>query len=278
MALPARSPLPGLLKVGRGRMFFASLAGGVVAPGFADYGNCQSVAFEVKDERDHMKEMMDPYGLDYDIALTGRKAELTVKGTEYPQENLQLLMMGTETPYTQSSESVTGEDLTTSLVLGSFYKTKYSNISAVSLTISSTTLILGAPGVGDYQIIDTLTGVIQINQVVSSTNAAVVVAGVTVVAAYTAAATTSTTPQGQVNLATQAIIETQCMFLPNNARGINQLLYVWRVSWYPNQALEFLGDKYGTWTLKGDVLSDQVGQYGGSPTNPWGYIRNTVAG
>lgn len=269
------SPNPRLLKEGRGHLYMAPFdANGVASLGLIDMGNLKSFAYTNKPTIDTMYSMLGGPSVVYDQAISQLDGDIDIEGTEFSAENLALIYGGTVGSFTQSSATVTAETLTTNAVLGGFYRVAKRNMTLTDLKVSSTVLVAGVPGVGDYQVINALTGLIQLNQAPVTS---ALMAGVTVTADYAAAEVAAL---DRVAVGAANLIPGSLLFVPNNSRGINQELFLYNVLFQPDAGPSFVSDKYTTWKAKATVLNDYVsaaGAHGGTAAIPFGYVMNQTA-
>lgn len=254
--------------LGRGALFFDRYTAAGVRTGFRHLGNCDSFAIGIETEKLEMTDYTQQTAANYKEVVTKTNVNLTMSGFEFDPNNLSLALLGDQTTYTQSSQTVTGETVlaaTATGIAGKYVRTAYRDISSVVVKQGETTLTLNT----DYEITSAAAGLIRLLPGGGATD------GTAVTVDYSAAAIS--TALTVVRGATTAAIEGELFFLPNNTTGPNHEVRVFRASLAPNGELGLISDEFGKWTLEGKALSDAAGAYGGSTSNPYFQLLEQAA-
>lgn len=263
------SPLPGLLRLPKARIFFApfDIATGVPLLGYYDLGNCKKMNYSNKpDLKKVMNNMGGPSTL-YDQGAEALNGQVKITGYEFSSLNMAIIYGGTASTFTQAGATVTGEAVAAATTKGQFYHLKQRNVSAVVLTAGSTPLVGPGPaGVNDFEVVDALTGLVHIYEVTATS----VLTGA-LTAAYTSAAITGL---DQVSPGTVSTIAGTLLVVGNAARGQNQDLKLFSVLSEPDTGPDYISDDYATWDVTFNVLSDYAngGLNGGTQALPMGYV------
>lgn len=238
------APSPLNVYLGRGKTY-AALWAGAVQGVWRDLGNVEKIDIQTTDTLKDLYESMDPTSGLYARALTRRVIEASLTFDELTPPNLALLLMGSTSYLTQVGTAITGEDLTTDVVLGAIYQTaKRGPITSVTLEQSpSTALVLGT----DYSIYDATFGLIEILP-----TSVTVTPGSTITISYTPTAYTGATGVSPSVIAggSQGKIEIALKFIGNPVTGPQLILDIWKAYVQPGAAVQLLGDEFGTGALK----------------------------
>ena len=273
------SPNSRLYKLGRAHVYFAPVdASGLRSFGYYDLGDSESLNYTNKPTIEKEFQMMGGPASLSALGVSRIDGEVTIKGKEFSAENLALMYGGTASVFTQTTGSVAAEVITPAagLLLGQIYKLAFRASALADLKISSTTLIAGPSGTGDYQVLNLAEGLVQINQVPSSTNASVVINGAAVTADYTKATITGydVVSPATVNVIQGTLLVAQGPGL-GNPYGVQQELILWNVIFEPDTGPDFIGDKFARWSVKANVVNDyasNAGALGGTSSFPVGQI------
>lgn len=255
------APDSNLLQLGKGQILFARFSNAGVRGNYFHLGNCEQ--FEIAIEAD----VLDKYSSMsrgtplYKRVVRRQDTSLRIQMEEWSKENLALFLMGTVETYSQAATPVVDEVLTTSAVLGGYYK--LANLGPyTALTVQEATPTPLVEGV-DFRIVDPIVGIIQLLP-----GATAVADGETVEASYTPTAYTAATARSAIAGGTQSLIEGSLLFIPDPQSGQRWGCEVWRTSSTPDGALGMISEEFGTFSVQMGVQDDTVGTYGGSATFP----------
>jgi hypothetical protein len=239
------------LLLGAGQVFFKRSD---VDKGYVHLGNCTQFRVEFEDEKREVINRMTSAQGTYRKVTSKRTGRLNIIGQEFNPDNQALVTMGSKTALAQGASSVTGEVLATTAqaVEGAYYRTEYRNISAVTLTQGTTSLVED----DDYEIIDATLGLIHILE-----GGGQWTDGVQLDADYTYAADTSTVVRG----GDTGDIYGSFLFIGDPAAGPAMDVEIWNVSIEPEGGLDLIGDDFLEWTLNCEILDDSANH----PTAPY---------
>ena len=145
--------------LGRGRLFFDRWSSSNVdTNGLAFLGDCSKLEISTSDDKAQIYDYAQSSVPLLNEVVTKREVSVAMTLHEYTKENLALVLMGVEAGATQSSGSITGETLTTSVTKGKSYQTANRSISSVVVKKGASTLVLDT----DYNIVDAPLGIIHI--------------------------------------------------------------------------------------------------------------------
>ena len=250
---------------GAGKVYFDRYDANGVRTGFFELGDVSELGTRPTDDvKKHFGSRTRARSL-YAKALAGREVEIDITFWEWKRKNLALSMMGQETYYTQSTATVTGEQLSAALKLGAVYKTANRQISSVVIKQGATTLVAGT----DYQVLDANIGLIEILEGGAATPDAAVTAD------YSAAAI-ATTAQPTLAPFTEGEVLGGLMFVGDPVHGPAIEAHWWKVSVSPKDVASFINDDFAPCGLTVSVLDDTAGAYGGSDDYPLGRIYYPV--
>lgn len=264
------TPSSNLVKLGRGKLLFDRFDDNGLRTGYIHLGNCDKFSISTSGTTLKMKNFMTNTTAPYAEARTETAVEMSITGYEFSPSVLAMVLSGDKAFATQSAATVTGEALATAAQAekGKLYTTAKRDISAVAVKQGATTLVLGA----DYEIFHAKRGVIRILPTSST-----FVDGTAITVDYTAGAiTTSSNAVQVVRGAKSSKIRGRLLFLADNAAGQNDEVEAWNVSLTPDGELNFISDEWAKWALKGSVLDDSAGTYGGSIDSPYYDHRTPV--
>jgi hypothetical protein len=265
-----KTPSSDLVKLGRGKLLFDRFDASGLRTGFVHLGNCDKFAISMATETIKQKNYMTATAAPYKEARISTDVTVSITGFEFSPSVMAMVLSGDKAFLTQTAGSATGEVIATiaQAEKGKLYTTAKREISAVVVKQGATTLVLGT----DYEVFNAKRGVIRILPTSPSFTD-----GAAVTADYTAAAITTTALAVQVVRGAKAAkIEGRLLFLADNAAGANDEVEAWRVSLSPDGELNFISDEWAKWGMKGSVLDDAAGQYGGSIDSPY-YDHRTPA-
>jgi len=218
-----------------------------VDKGLVHLGNCTQFRIEFEDEKREVINRMTSSQGTYRKVTSKRTGRLNIIGQEFNPQNAAMVTMGSLSALAQGASSVTGEILATGAqaVAGAYYQTAFRNISAITITQGTKTLVLA----DDYEVIDTELGLIHILE-----GGAIWTDGVQVDIDYTYSADTKTTIRG----GDTGDIYGTIVFIGDPAAGPAMDVQVWRVSIEPQGGLDLIGDDFLEWTLNCEILDDTV--------------------
>ena len=186
-----------------------------------------------------------------------RRRNVTVRLTlsEFHPFNLALITQGTlDETYAQPATPVVGEVLSTSVVLGAYYK-----VAKLGPYTAGPTPKTGATALTvnvDYQIVDPNAGIIHILD-----TAANIADGAPLSADYTPTAYTA----GMVPIVkggTDNTVEGSLLFVGDPSAGPKMMVEVWKAGFTPDGALGLISEEFADLGLVGGVLADPVGHPG----------------
>lgn len=232
------------LLLGKGAIYFDRFAAGTTTrQGELHLGNCTTFELTTTDElKDKYSSMTSTSPLLKSVS-TRRTMELKVTGDEYSLENLALVLMGNTSTLSQSSGSVTAENITTASKQGHWYPTVKRSISSLIVKVGAATKTLGT----DYDQ-DLVTGRVKILPGGTITDTS------TVTVDYSYAVVSLNTVVG----GNASIIEGYLRFIGNPAAGPTYEVEVWKVALQPDGPLALIQDDYGNWSLTLKVLDDSA--------------------
>ena len=271
---PLRAPSSRLIGLGRGKIYFnpQDPTTGVLK-GFFPLGNSKKLSItttpSTTDVVDYTQESSAPYA----SFINQTALDIAITMLEQSEDNVALATLGDRTTFVQTGGAVTGETLfgaTMTDIKGRVAWTVKRGISAVVVKQGATTLVAGT----DYVVEDAASGAIRLLE--SSTT---IVAGTAITADYTAATfTAGVSDLAVVRGATQGGVKGQLRYIPGNVNGPKRELIIWNCSLQPDGEVNEIGDDVTELTLKGSVLNDAAGAYGGSVACPFYQKLNRVYG
>lgn len=236
--------------LGRGKLYFDRWSSsGVSTNGLAYLGDCSKFEISTSDEKAQIYDYGQSTAPLLNEVVTKREVSIAITLHEYTKENLALVLMGVEAGMTQSSGSITGETLTTSVTKGKSYQTANRNISSVVVKKGATTLVLDT----DYNIVDASTGLIHI-----TTTGSTLTNGDTITVDYAKAAIASPgLDKIQGGMSSQIL--GKLLFVGDPAAGPAYDGEFWKVSISSEGVAGFItGSDFGSMDLKGRVLIDST--------------------
>lgn len=271
---PLRAPSSRLIGLGRGRIYFnpQDPTTGVLK-GFFPLGNAKKLSITTTPNTTQVVDYTTESSAPYAEFINQTALDIAIEMYEQSEDNVALATLGDRTTLTQAAATVTAETLvgaTAVDIKGRVYWTLKRSISAVVVKQGATTLVAGT----DYVIEDAVSGAIRLLE--TSTT---IVAGTAIVVDYTAAALTAgVSDLAVVRGATQGGVKGSLRFIPGNTNGPKRELQIWNCSLQPDGENNEISDDVTTLTLKGSILSDAAGAYGGSVANPFYQKINRVYG
>jgi hypothetical protein len=252
---------------GRGALFFSRFdANGVNPAQFKHLGNCSNFATSVSSDDVDLTNYLENTSAPYNTARKSTDVELKITGFEFAPSVLAPALMGDVSSYTQAAVTVTTETIAAATLTGlkgSYFKAAWRNISAATMLQGTATLVSGT----DWEVANAYTGLFRVKPAASVTD------GTALKVNYTAAALTAgSTALETIRVFNQSNIYGQLLFVPNNSTGPNNEVIFWYVSLTPDGDIGFISDDWMSWTMKGKVLSDSAGAYGGSTNEPYGRV------
>lgn len=222
-----------------------------VDKGLVHLGNCTQFRVEFEDEKREVINRMTSSQGTYRKVTSRRTGRLNIIGQEFNPQNAAMVTMGSVGALAQGASSVTNEVLATAAQAqdGAYYTTVFRNISAITITQGTKTLVLDT----NYTVVDATRGLIRIITQVDP--------GVQIDIDYTYAADTSATIRG----GDTGDIYGRILFIGDPAAGPALDVEVWRVSIEPEGGLDLIGDDFLEWTLNCEILDDTVNH----PTEPY---------
>lgn len=244
----AIAPNPSNEYIGRGKIYLKPLTlvnGIYVGDAEFDLGNNTVFALTPKITTKEKYESIDAASNLYARAVTQQQHSVKLTGDEYALRNLAQAVNGLLASVTQAGTAVTGQTLTTSAQLGAWYYVGQRDISAVTVTLSpSTVLVLNT----DYQI-DAVTGRIYLMP-----TSVTITAGSTILVAFTPANKEYFTVQGAQISALHAGV--RFVGAAPSVSGPEFDAEVFHAMFVPSSDLAFIGDDYASWTLDGMIIKD----------------------
>lgn len=259
MASETYAPDPTNCVLGKGRIYFDRFTAAGARTGYFEIGNAKDLKADSSENRVELPNYLTSDGGIYAEGLASRQVTVSATLYEFNRKNIALLTSGTETTYTQTSSTVTGESLNTSLALGAVYQTAKRNISAITVINAATTTLTTL----DWSLVDATAGLIKI----LTTGAAVEGGAVTV--NYTAAAITASN-QKIVQLHNVGTITGSLLYVSSNSAGAEGELKYWKTTVLGGSLDGLLSDTWGSSPISWKVLNDAGGTYGGSSGSPYG--------
>lgn len=254
MSVGVRDPLDTNLLLGKGKLYFARLTGGV-ASGYDFLGNVTDVQYETEDETREKYSSAQASAPLLKKALIRRKPKVSWSMDEFTDRNLALAAMGVVASYSQANTPVVDEIVSTAPVKGRHYKVAKRGISSVVVKRGATTLTLTT----DYLIHDAEAGIIFLNAV----SAAFDGGSGNLTVSYTPSTVTA---QDMVTPGTASVIEGALLFMGDPSVGPKWELELWKVSISPGGGLSLIGDDFGSMPITAEVLDDSTNH----PTQPFG--------
>jgi hypothetical protein len=271
---PLRAPSSRLIGLGRGRIYFnpQDPTTGLLK-GFFPLGNAKKLSITTTPNTTQVVDYTQESSAPYAEFINQTALDIAIEMYEQSEDNVALATLGDRTTLTQTAGTITAETLvgaTAVDIKGRVYWTLKRSISAVVVKQGATTLVAGT----DYVVEDAVSGAIRLLE-----TSATIVTGTAIVVDYTAAALTAgASDLAVVRGATQGGVKGSLRFIPGNTNGPKRELYIWICSLQPDGENNEIGDDVTTLTLKGSILSDAAGAYGGSVANPFYQKVNRVYG
>lgn len=241
------------LILGAGALYFDLFDTSGNKTGELHLGNCDKFELTPSTEMATKKSGLDAAKGVFKQAIKGLQYDLAITGCEFNKENLALLFLGSVGTLTQSTASVTGETLSSSVKKGRWYACTKRGISAVTVkagVAGSTAMTLTT----DYTI-DATTGRIYV------VPGGGIADGDILKIDYTYA----TISKSKISAGTTPRLEGFMRYIADNAAGPNHEIQMWRVVLNPDGAIGFITDDFADWTLKGTVQYDAANH----PTSPY---------
>ena len=259
MTVRASSPTD-LLVLGRGIVRWRPIVSGVLGER-RDMGEVSNLTISTTDEKLEKKSHRSAATPTIFELTRQRTVEITITGEEFDEDVMAALLMG-EKETVAATAGDTGE-IENFGILGAGHRgllktgnPLISNVVVEDLTATST-LVEGV----DYRIVDPDRGYIEL-----LTGSLWLPATSEIQVTYDWAAQAA----GQrIKGGTLTKVEGQLEFAADNANGPNRDLLAYRVSFTPDGELGLITDEdTASWTLKGKILDDAVGDFGGSSGSP----------
>jgi hypothetical protein len=258
------TPSSRLVSLGRGSLMFDRYTSAGVRTGFRHLGNCSKFGITTSPSTIKVKDYTQESSAPYAEIVEGTELGLAIEGFEFDEYNLALATLGDVASLTQAGTAVTGEVLATAAVTGlpgKYFITAKRNITLVAVKQGATTYVEGT----DYTIDDAAMGVIRVLPTGGITD------GTDLTVDYTPTAITGA-GLSVIRGATVAAIEGFLAFKPTNSTGRKRECYIYRANLAPDGELGLISDDVNKWTLKGSILSDVAGAYGGSVSSPYYHL------
>lgn len=254
----AQSPAPNPVNciLGGGAIYFNRFDANGVKTGLAHLGNAKDLKASASSTRATLNNYVTADGGIYAEGQVSLEITVSALIYEFNKKNIALLTSGNETTYTQTTQTVSGETLTTSAEKGLYYETAYDSITVTSVVQGTTTLTTA-----DYQVVSSGSGLIKLLTTGSATD------GSPLLISYTAAPVTA---QAAVDLYAAGTIQGQLLFVSANRTGANGEMKWYKVSVQQGDLDGLIGDDFGSSTISFKVLNDATGAYGGSVSSPYG--------
>jgi hypothetical protein len=258
MASETFAPSPTNCVLGKGKIYFDRFSSGT-RTGFYEVGNAKDLKATPSQTRVTLPNYLTADGGTYAEALVSQEISVSCLVYEFNRRNIALLTNGTESTYTQSTQTVTGETLTAASANGQVWQTAYRNITPTAVINGTTTLTTAT----QWSTVDATSGLIKVLSTAGITE------GQTLTVNYTAAAITGTN-QKIVQLHNAGTIYGQFLYVSNNSAGADGELKYFYCSVQAGDLEGLIGDEFGSATLTWKALSDVAGTYGGSASSPYG--------
>lgn len=242
----AVAPSAGNLLVGRGKIYGddLNLVNGVYQrTGEYDFGNCTAFSIAAKAEVKEKFESMDANSQLYGRTAIKQTQTLKITGDEFSLLNLKNTTMGKVITQSVTGATVTGETLTTAVIPGCWYPTRFRNISAITVHDASSTKTVGT----DYTI-DPLSGRIYM---VPVSQGGSIAAGDTITIDYTYGTYTYSTISGGAKSQINMFIR----FKGAPVQGPTFEIEAFNVMFVPSGETGLIADDYGNWTLEGMCIA-----------------------
>lgn len=249
MPAKAVSPNGNNVMLGRGQVFGDRLTvvnGVSTKTGEFDLGNCTTCEVTPKAETKEKYESMDANSSLYARAVTRQTHTLKITGDEYSLFNLANAIMGNLGSIAVTGATISGspgETITTNPKGGAWYSLKFRSVSAVTVKLGATTLVLTT----DY-LLDPVRGRIYI--VPGGAGDAVG----TLTAGYTYATYSFNTVVG----GNQSSVDMYIRFIGAPVKGPVFEGDFWHVQFTPSGSLGLIQDDFGNWTIEGMIIQDNT--------------------
>ncbi len=251
MASETYAPNPSNCILGAGKIYFDRFSTANAKQGFFEIGNAKDLKASSSQQRESLPNYLTPDGGAYAEGPLTQEITVSCLVYEFNRKNIALLASGTESTYTQATQTVSAATLNSSCALGAVYATAYRNITVTNLTQGTTTL-----ATTDWQLVDATAGLIKILTTGAATE------GTTVSWTGTAAAITGSS-QKTVELYNAPNIYGQLLYVSNNKFGAQGEMRYWYTAVQQGDLEGIIGDGFGSSTLSWKVLNDASGTYSG---------------
>lgn len=239
------------LIVGKGSVYINRFDATGAGTGLRHLGNVDAMEITTEDDVITKYSAMTKDAPLYKKITRRRTVTVRLTLSEFHPFNLALILQGDlDETYAQPATAVTGEVLTTSAVLGGYYK-----VSKFGPYTAPITLGAGVLGT-DYVITDANVGVVHVLD-----TATAIADGDTITASYTPTAY-SAGAVPVVKAGVQNTIEGSLLFIGDPSTGPKMMVEVWRASFTPDGALGLISEEFADVGLSGSVLADPVGHPG----------------
>lgn len=252
---------------GRGSVFVSPFVSGAYTGQLIHLGNCDTFSIGLSPEKVSLTDFTTETSAPYKEVVKKTEIPIKISGFEFSSFNSRLMFMGTETTYTQTAGTITGETIAASTLTGlkgSYFRTTNKQISSPTLIQGTATLVSGT----DYEIQNAAGGMVRIKPTSST-----VADGTALLLTYVHAALSGTSARTRVHGAVLTSLNGRIVFIPDNTTGPDTEVVVWNASLTPDGEVPFIADDFMKWNLAGSVQSDTAGTYGGSSSNPYFYTE-----
>lgn len=246
----ATAPNANNVLLGRGKLYgdrLTVISGVTTKTGEFDLGNCTAFEITPKAEVKEKYESMDASSSLYQRAVTRQTHSLKITGDEYSLFNLANVLMGSQGSISVNGATISGTPGETvyagTTLAGAWYSLKFRNVSAVTVKLGATTLVLNT----DY-LLDAVRGRIYIIPGGAGAGAGPLTAGYT----YTTY-NFNTVVGGNVSS-----VDMYIRFVGAPVKGPTFEVEAWHVQFTPSGSLGLIADDFGNWTLEGMVLLDNT--------------------
>lgn len=242
------------LSVGAGKIYFDRFDASTGArTGYRFLGECSSL--NVTPAEDETRELYSSAAAARPLLkriVIRRKVTFHVVLREFTKENLALALMAEEAEYTQTATPITGEILSTAPIADRFYKAAKRLMTSVVVKRGAATLVLNT----DYKITNAEAGVIYLITGTGTGNLTI---------DYTPTLLSAGAGRSWVKGAKSSFIEGGLLYLPDPTTGPKWETEVWKLSISPEEDFALIGDDFGQFSIKGEVLDDSTNH----PTEPY---------
>lgn len=242
------------LSVGAGKIYFDRFDATTGArTGYRFLGECSSL--NITPAEDEIRELYSSAAAARPLLkriVIRRKVTFHVVLREFSKENLALALMGEEAEWTQPATAVTGEILSTAPVADRFYKFAKRAAGSIVIKRGAATLVLNT----DYKVVSAEAGLIYLITGTGTGN---------LTADYTPTAITAGAGRAWIKGAKSTFIEGGLLYMPDPTTGPKWETEVWKMSMSPEEDFAYIGDDFGQFSIKGEVLDDSTNH----PTEPY---------